>query len=306
MTEKKHKMSAINQLIICRMNKIVIILVGLLLLFMSPSCHKKPKTDKVPVAKVLDKYLYQSDIQHIFPPKITKEDSIALAKSYISTWVKTQLILNKAEMNLSPDQLDISQQIETYRSSLLIYKYEEQMLKEKLDTIVTDAEAEEYFNQNAANFILQDNLVKALYIKIPKKAPNIDKVKSWYKSDQKDDIKKLDSYCYNYATKYDYFKDNWVVFSFIQSELPKRIENEDDFLKSNRYIEQEDSVSYYFVYIKEKNSKGAISPINFVQNKIKDIIINKRKLNFLTDLENKIYNDAQDHENFVIYNNEKK
>ena len=88
--------------------------------------------------------------------------------------------------------------------------------------------------------------------------------------------------------------------------MPKRIENEDEYLKSNKYIEQEDKDFYYFVYIKEKNSKGAISPMNFVHNKIKDIIINKRKVKFLTDLETKIYNDAQDHDNFVIYNYEKK
>jgi hypothetical protein len=283
-----------------------VVLSGLLILLVAASCHKKSKQDKVPVAKVLDKYLYQSDIQHIFPSKITKEDSLSMAKSYISTWVKTQLILNKAELNLPNDQLDISQQIETYRSSLLIYKYEELMLKDKLDTVVSDSEIEEYFNLNAANFILNENLVKALFIKVPKKAPNIDKLKIWYKSDQREEIKKLDSYCYNYATKYDYFKDNWVLFSFIQSELPNRIENEDEYLKSNKYIEQDDKNFLYFVYVKEKNSKGAISPINFVHNRIKDIIINKRKVKFLTDLETKIYNDAQDHDNFVIYNYEKK
>jgi len=282
------------------------IIISLLTFFLITSCHKKAKEDKVPVAKVLDKYLYQTDIQHIFPSKITRDDSISMAKSYISTWVKTQLILNKAEINLPPDQLDIAQQIETYRSSLLIYKYEELMLKDKLDTIVSDSEIEEYFNQYAANFILEENLVKALYIKVPKIAPNIEKVKVWYKSDQREEIKKLDSYCYNYATKYDYFKDNWVLFSFIQSELPIRIVNEDEYLKSNKYIEQSDKDFYYFVYIKERNSKGAISPINFVHNRIKDIIINKRKVKFLTDLETKIYNDAQDHDNFVIYNYEKK
>lgn len=288
------------------MNQKYFVLIGLLIFFLTASCHKRVKEDKIPVAKVLDKYLYLSDIQHIFPIKITKDDSISMAKSYISTWVKTQLILNKAELNLSPDQVEITQQIETYRSSLIIYKYEELLLKEKLDTVVSDIEIEEYFNQNAANFILDENLLKALYIKVPLKAPNIEKLKIWYKSDQREDIKKLDSYCNNYATKYDYFKDNWVLFSFIQSKLPTRIENEDEYLKSNKYIEQKDNNFYYFVYIKERNSKGAISPINFVHNRIKDIIINQRKVKFLTDLETKIYNDAQDHDNFVIYNYEKK
>jgi len=282
---------------------------ALLLLLLSAvlvSCSKKQHDRKIPVAKVSDKYLYLSDIQHIFPYKVTKEDSIALAQSYITTWIKTELVVNKAELNLPPDQLDINQQIDAYRSSLLIYKYEEQMIKEKLDTIVKDEEMETYFNQNASSFILEENVVKALFIKIPKTAPNIDNVKKWYKSDQHEDIKKLDSYCYNYAAKYDYFKDNWLNFEIIQRGLPKPIENEDEFLKSNRYIEQENHGFYYFVYIKEHNSKGAIPPFVVVKSKIKDIILNKRRVKFLGDLENKIYNDAQDHSNFVIYNLEKK
>jgi len=269
------------------------------------SCNRKPQDKKIPVAKVYDKYLYLSDIQHIFPEKVTKDDSIALAKSYITTWIKTQLIVNKAELNLPAEQLDINQQIDAYRSSLLIYKYEDQMIKEKLDTTVTDEEMEAYFNQNTASFVLEENVVKALYIKVPKTAPDINNVKTWYKSEEHEDIKKLDSYCYNYAAKYDYFKDNWVNFENILRGLPKQIDNEDEFLKKNRYIEQEDKDFYYFVYIKEHNSKGAIPPFIVVKSKIKDIIFNKRKIKFLSDLENKIFNDAQDHSNFAIYNLEK-
>jgi hypothetical protein len=270
------------------------------------SCNKKPEEKKIPVAKVYDKYLYLSDIQHIFPEKVTKDDSLALAKSYITTWIKTQLIVNKAELNLTADQLDINQQIDAYRSSLLIYKYEDQMIKDKLDTVVSDQEMEAYFDQNTASFVLEENVVKALYIKIPKTAPDINNVKKWYKSDEHEDIKKLDSYCYNYAAKYDYFKDNWVKFETIQRELPNQIANEDEFLKKSQYIEQEDKGFYYFVYIKEHNSKGSIPLFIVVKSKIKDIIFNKRKIKFLSDLENKIYNDAQDHSNFAIYNLEKK
>jgi len=104
--------------------KTVYTIVLLLIAAFTICCSRKASDKKVPVAKVYDKYLYLSDIQHIFPQKVTKDDSIALAQSYITTWVKTQLIVNKAELNLSAEQLDINQQIEAYRSSLLIYKYE--------------------------------------------------------------------------------------------------------------------------------------------------------------------------------------
>ena len=280
---------------------------SLLLLFtvVIVCCGRKTDEKKIPVAKVFDKYLYLSDIQRIFPQKVTKDDSIALAQSYITTWIKTQLVVNKAELNLTAEQLDINQQIEAYRSSLLIYKYEDQMIKEKLDTSVNDEELETYFNQYTASFVLDYNVVKALYIKVLKTAPDIANVRKWYKSDEHEDIKKLDNYCHNYAAKYDYFKDNWVNFDIVQREIPKQILNEEEFLKTNQYIEQEDKDYYYFIYIKEHNLKGAIPPFIVVKSQIKDIILSKRKIKFLSDLENKIYNDAQDHSNFAIYNLEK-
>jgi hypothetical protein len=280
---------------------------SLLLLFTALilCCSRKTNDKKIPVAKVFDKYLYLSDIQRIFPQKVTRDDSIALAQSYITTWIKTQLVVSKAELNLTAEQLDINQQIEAYRSSLLIYKYEDQMIKEKLDTSVNDEELETYFNQNTASFVLDNNVVKALYIKLPKAAPDIANVKKWYKSDEHEEVKKLDSYCHNYAAKYDYFKDNWINFDIVQREIPKQILNEEEFLRNNQYIEQEDKDYFYFVYIKEHNLKGAIPPFIVVKSQIKDIILSKRKIKFLSDLENKIYNDAQDHSNFAIYNLEK-
>lgn len=261
----------------------------------------KPGEKKIPVAKVYDKYLYLADIQHIFPDNTTKEDSINLAQSYITTWIKNQLLLQKAELNLTPEQLDINKQIDAYRSSLLIYKYEEQMVRERIDTIVRESEIENYYNENTPNFILDEIIIKALYLKIPKSAPNIDDVKIWYKSDDKENIKKLDSYCYNYATKYDYFQDNWISFNILKRELPKKIENELEYFKYNKYIEQADENYLYFVYIKDCKLNGELAPLVYKKSNIKDIIINKRKVRFLNDLENEIYNDAIDHGNFTVY-----
>lgn len=276
------------------------------LLVVISSCKKKQTEEKIVVAKVYDKYLYLSDIQQIFPENITKEDSLAIANAYINTWIKNQLIVNKAELNLTLDQLDIDNQIEAYRASLLIHKYEEQMINQKLDTIVTEDEIEKYYHDNTANFVLDENLVKALYVKLSKSAPNIDDVKKWYKSEQREEIKKLDSYSFNYAAKYDYFNDEWVSFDVIKNELPLAIENDEEFLKTNKFIEQSDTGFYYFVYIKEHISKGSVSPFVSVKDKVKDIILNRRKIKFLSDLENEIFNNALDNKDFVIYNLDKK
>lgn len=280
--------------------------IACLMLLSVGSCSKKAPVKVVPIAKVFDKYLYLSDIKHIFHDKMSKEDSISQAQAFIDSWIKNQLLLNKAELNLAPDQLDINLQIEAYRSSLLIYKYEDQMIKSKADTIVKDEEIENYYNQNLASFMLDDDIVKAVFIKLPKTAPDIDNFRNWYKSDKREDYKKLESYCYNYAAKYDYFNDAWVEFGLLQRGLPKHIDEGVESLKKSKTIEQQDDAFLYFVYIKDVTSKGITSPLNFVKPKIKDIILNKRKVKFLKDLETKIYNYAQDHNHFVIYNIENK
>jgi hypothetical protein len=265
------------------------------------SCKPKNKEKQVPVAKVFDKYLYFSEIKHIFPEKVSKQDSIEIASAYITTWVKNQLMLKQAELNLTEEQKDISEQVETYKSSILIYKYEDQMVRQKIDTAVSKQDIENYYNQNSANFILQENLVKAIYLKIPKTAPNIDDVKKWYQSNKTSDINKLDSYCYNYAVKYDFFSDDWVSFNQLENDLPKKIDNEDEFLKSNSFIEQEDDKFCYFISIKDKNLRGTLSPLEFVKTRIYDIIVNKRRMEYLNSLEINIFHDAQDRKTFEIY-----
>lgn len=280
---------------------------GVLTLLIMISCSRQePKTEPIPVAKVNDKILYLSDLQHVLHKGVNAADSATLAQTYIENWIKTQLLLKKAELNLSKEQLDVSAQIEAYRSSLLIYKYEEQMVREKVDTLVTKADIEKYYNENSSNFLLNENLVKAVFIKVPLTAPDNENFKKWYKTEQKEDISNLEKYCYSYANKYSDFDEDWISFAVIQKQLPELISNEDEFLGSNRFIEKQDNNFLYLVKIMEYKPKGTIAPIEHIKMKIKDIIINTRKIEFVSELEKNIYNDAADHSNFKIYNLDKK
>jgi hypothetical protein len=278
----------------------------ILLLGIFSCAQKKTQGDSIPVAKVEDKILYLRDMHHLFNKSQTKDDSLSIAQSYIDNWIKTQLLLKKAELNLTEEQLDIKDQLDAYRSSLLIYKYEEQMVREKADTTVTKEEIEKYYADNNSNFVLNENLVKALFIKVPIAAPENESLKRWYKSDQPMDIKNMEKYCYSYANKYSYFDEDWIGFAYIQEQLPVSIDNEDEFLKSNKVIENQDNEYLYLVRLNDIKIKGSIAPVEFVKNKIKDIILNKRKLAFISELEKNIYNDAADHSNFKIYNLDKK
>ncbi len=277
-------------------------LAGLFLFSGTLSCRQlETRTREKSLARVLEQNLYPSDIKDIFPSNVSTEDSLLILQNYVDKWVKKQLILQKAELNLTEEQKDVRQQIEEYRSSLLIYKYEQNLILQKLDTLISDAEIESYYVENPSNFNLDRHIVKALFIQLPLDAPDLWRVRQMYRSDREEDFKELESYCYQYGVKYDYFDDQWIPFTTITRALPNEIRNPDSFLRWNRYIEQQDSAYRYMVNLRQYNLAGTVAPLPYVEQKIRSIILNKRKVQFIRDLENNIYKDALNKGSFTIY-----
>ena len=256
-----------------------------------------------PIAKVGDQYLYPSDLPAALTKDLSYEDSSSIADNFIKKWIRKQLLLQRAELNISAtQQREINSQLEETRASLIIYQYEKQMINQKLDTIVRDEEISNYYTENESNFILNENIIKALFVKLPKDAPNIPRVRSWYRSERNEDLTELESYCYQFAEKYDYFDEDWISFDNLIQELPNIISDQERFLRYNSLIESEDSLFMYFVNIRDYRLKATPAPIEYINENIKTIILNNRKIHFLRDLENNIYNDALTREEFEIYN----
>jgi len=282
-----------------RSSKILIFVLCSIIALMFSCVSKTRKGDKT-IAKVGDKYLYFSEMSYIFPKGCSKDDSIILAKLYIDNWIKTRLLLQKAELNLTKDQLDISREIETYRTSLLMHKYEEQLLQEKLDTTVLDSEINEYYEANMANFSSDEYVVRAIYIKLPENSPTLWKVRQWLMSDQEKDMQDLTDYCQDYAVQFNFFYNEWVQWAKI--DLPNK-EAATRLLANSERIEQHDGNFTYLVRIKEKRTPGDTAPLVFVKDKVKSIIINKRKVKFISELEQNVYNDALSKNQFEIFKN---
>ncbi len=284
------------------MYKATCFLGGILIILLSLSCQEFRKNNKEqPIARAYDKKLYPSDIQNIFHENMSKEDSIKVKNNYINNWIKNQLLLKKAELNLPDEQKVISRELENYRISLLAYKYKQNLIKQKLDTSFSEHEIEEYYEKNKSNFTLDKNIIKLLFIKLPKTAPNIDNIKKIYKSDDKEDLKDLEDYCYQYADKYDYCCDEWIAFDEILKKVPVQIDEQKKYLKNNNMIEAEDTNYYYFIKILDYKLKSMTSPLSFVRENVKNILLNKRKIELLKNLESNIYNNALDHGHFEIY-----
>ncbi len=278
----------------------------LLLTFLfSCSSNAEKDQDRVAVARANNEYLYQDDIIDIVPAGTPTKDSAELIKKYIDNWIRESLVTQKAESNLGDDQKNVEKQLRNYRNSLITYTYEKELVKQKLDTIVTDAEIEEYYNNNKADFELKDNIIKVVYVKVDKKAPGLDKLKKMYKSDVPSDRELLESYCHQFASNFYLDDSSWLLFDDLLKEIPIQTYNKELFLQNNRFVEVSDSLNHYFVNIKGFQIRNSLSPLGFEKENIINIILNKRKLQLITKMIEDIYNDAANTNKIEIYSNDK-
>jgi hypothetical protein len=282
------------------MNRTIIIIWTIFLLAGCKSNHNQAK--RVAVAEVDKIILYYDEIPKLIQHGVNEADSTALIQNYINKWAKRELLLQKAEDNLTPEVRDeIAKQIEETRSNLVIYQYQRQMILEKMDTVLSDSELENYYAANENSFFLNSNIVKALFIKLPVEIPDLNKIRLLARSNDQKDMQQLESYCYQFAEKFDDFNEEWVPMDRLTIELQQNIENEENFLKRNTFFETSDSTSVYLVSIRDYRLRSTLAPFEYVKDDIKRIIWNTRRFEFIQSLENGIYNEALKENSFKIY-----
>jgi hypothetical protein len=282
------------------MNKLVKIL---LLIFISLGCQNPKTAIRIPVAEVNKKILYYDQIPQTLLRDLQGTDSIAMVQNYINRWAKQELMLMRAETNLSQNAKDeIAIQLEEARANLLIYQYQRQLMQERMDTVISETALEGYYANNEKNFLLMSNIVKALFIKLPTETPNISRIKSLAGSSDQNNMQQLESLCYNYAERFDDFNENWISMDRLLAELPKEItESEESFLRRTKFYETTDSLSIYLISIREYKLRSTIAPYEYVREDIRRIIMNSRRFEFIQSLENRIYNEALRENYFKIY-----
>lgn len=253
------------------------------------------------IARVGDYYLSRSEIIDLVPAGTSGEDSSLITQNFVDNWVRQKVVLVKAENNLSSDQKDVSHQLQEYKNSLIVYAFEQELIRQRLDTTVTVKEIDQFYERNLSTFELKDNIIKMIYLKVSNDSPKLDKVKQWYKSTGKKDREQLEDYARQYALNYYFDDETWLVFDDLLKEVPLTLYDKEQFLKNNRFIEISDSSNTYLVNIKGFKIKSGTSPLAFERDNIKSMILNQRKLQLLKDMEQDAYQEAMRKSTFEIY-----
>lgn len=264
------------------------------------SCNFLNQDTKKLLVTVNGDKLYFSDIEHLLSPDLSRKDSLKLIRSLSEKWAIEQLFVQKAKVNLPVSQQNVKSEVENYEKSLLIYYYQKELLNQKLDTIINSYEVNSFYENNKSNFILNKSVARLNFIKLKKEVPNLFKFKNFYNKEDEESRLLLEDYCYQFADDF-YIEDKWFFVDEIFEIFPHSF----SFKKINKgkSIEAEDDDYYYFLFIKNYISKGNVSPLEMVISQIHSIIINKRKLSFLKQIEKEIYENAivKNHVKFEKY-----
>ncbi len=266
------------------------------------ACKKAIQTDEPDaLVKVNDRILTRNEVESLIPKGTTSADSLLLAESYIKKWVKDELVLKIAQRNLGSDKETIDKLVGAYRRSLLRYRYQEKLIQEKLSDEIQESDVLTYYDTNKEKFVLDKNLIKGLFLKVPADAPNLSEVKTWYKSGNVASLEKIEKYSIQNAAIYEYFFDKWVDFDEIRNNIPNQISNPESFLRTNKILEVTDSSFCYFLNIRQVLLKGQVEPFEYAEPRIREILINQRKLDFIKEFEEELYNDALDGGDVIFY-----
>lgn len=259
--------------------------------------------NRKPVARVNDTYLYQDELTGFVPPGTSAQDSTARIVAYVNSWIRKQLLIQEATRKINIDEAEVDRKILDYRYSIIAYEYQTFYIKENLDTVVSKEEIEAYYKANIDNFILKQNIVQATFIKVPENAPRTNRIKELIFSRQEKEEKELKSYCLSFSAAYHISDSSWTVFDELVRNSPlAEIPNKIQFLKSNPYYETSADGYLYFLKVDQYRISDNISPLEFVKEDIRNIILNKRKVELAKQLEDEVYHEAENDKEFEIYN----
>ena len=287
------------------MNRIVCIIIAALSVCSCTLYENFTKGDKV--AQIGRAALYKTDLEKLIPKGVSSQDSAALAQQYINSWAVKQLMLQKAEEQLPKADKDVAGLLEDYRTQLLVFRYENKFLEERLDTLVTEQEIEEYYNAHLGSFVGKNGVFKGRLVKMQNSSPNLQVMRKLAKKRDIESLDALEQLAYNSAYRYSDDNNNWVDLNIVAKDAGASLEELQKIMSKEKLAgEYKDTVYTNVLQILEYVAPGELTPVEYNSEKIKEIIISRRKQELLSNLQRDILNDALNNNKLKIIEEDEK
>jgi hypothetical protein len=252
--------------------------------------------------EVNGKHLYYSTLDSL-TLGFSGEDSIRIAKQFISQWAKDILMYDKAKARTTAN---IERLVEDYRRALYVHAYEEYLVERYMPKVILDSTITHIYEQSN-QFLLDESIIKGLLLVYPNDAPKTQQLKQWTsrigngEAITAEEMDQIEKYAYQNASGYELFTDRWLTTSDILKYIPIERADLEKAISKHNQIELSDSTKTYLLQLNAKYLKGEKMPLEYAEPEIKKLILNQRQYEFLQKERERIYNDAIQQQKIIFY-----
>ncbi len=251
--------------------------------------------DDALLASAYNKKLWLSEAKWLLPEGTTPEDSVLILQSFVQRWLNDQLLMYEAERNIPKDS-KIDELVRDYRASLIRHNFEEQIIGERLDSTVNDAELRKFYEVNKEQFELESTILKCQILKVPTNAPLAELNKIWNAKDRE----KLTVYAEKWATASLLDPQKWYHLEEIAAILPKGTLTSDNIGSQREGTKSDDNYRYYYRILEAVQGKET-APFEFARDQATALILHQRKQQVLEKWKDELFKKAQRQDNLKIY-----
>ena len=244
-------------------------------------------------------YLYQSTLDSL-SFGLLSEDSARVVEQYVKQWAKDILEYERAK---GAADKAIEALVEDYRRSLYVHAYEQELVERRMPKQVADSVVEQIYAAHPEKFELRESLAKGVLIVVPNGAPNMKKLRGWLTDLNEENLENIEKFAYNYAIGYELFTDQWRTAQQLLMSMPFERDELNRLLRSKQQIELQDSLSTYILQVTDKRMAGEPMPIEYARPEIEKAVLSQRRVQFLQEERERLYEDAIKYNKIVFFEN---
>jgi hypothetical protein len=263
------------------------------LVFLAYSCSEDIQTNNGDflLARVYNKSLNIKDLEGMFPPGTSAYDSSLITNAYTQRWVREAVLLYEAENNL-PKDLNIDRLVRDYRSSLVRNNYEQVLLEQLMETEISTSELANFYDKNKIQYQLDNPIVKAYIVVVPKIISVRDSLKYLWKNATDVNLARLKNICEEYELAHILDGSKWNEWENLAIYLPRNIGFE-EFSRKGKDFSIQDGEFDVWVKILDSKKPQEIPPIEYVEDQLKRMLLLSRKTRLLEEKKEDMFDIAE-------------
>ncbi len=254
---------------------------------------------KTPIVEIGTDVLYVEDIKQVVPLGLSEADSTLFAQQFIKNWAQDVLFYQNAIRNI-PDTKDIDRLVENYRRSLIEHEYQRRLIEQKFSSETAEEDIERFYNDNERLFVLDESLLRGLFLKISNKSHDLSDIRKLYTRQDDESFEEIEKYSIRNAARCEFFYDNWRTVAEIEVLLPPLEKPLETMLKDNGSFEFKDEEYIYLLNVSEFAPKGGIEPLDHARSRIRGLLINSNEVSYMRKIKEDLY-DAAIEKNRIIF-----